>query len=204
MKRIRPLLAAAALGLLALPAQSAEPAAAPSASAGRERHRPKIEELRRRGEGVLQRLKARDPQVEPAPSAEAAPSAASSAEAAGSGELARRWHRHLATRLERRERHRAELVKTVGTRLADARVRDELRLHATRASELTRLRFLAENSRSGSARDKLLARIAKLSDREHQRHEARLASLLREGSRPSASASAPRPAAAPASAGAKP
>jgi hypothetical protein len=60
-------------------------------------------------------------------------------------------------------------VRQLGQRLSDPRVKDELKLHATRVAELARLRFLAENARTGAEREKLLARIGKLSAREAER-----------------------------------
>jgi hypothetical protein len=112
-------------------------------------------------------------------------------------ELARRWKAHGENRLERRERNRAALVRQLGDRLADPRVKDELKLHATRVAELARLQFLAENARTGAAREKLLARIGKLSAREAERHQKQLAKLT-------AAAGAPSGNATPAPSGAKP
>lgn len=93
-------------------------------------------------------------------------------------ELLRKWAELSATRRERRERHRAELVREVGQRLSDPAVKAELALHATRVAELNRAQFLAQNARTGAAREKLLARVAKLSEREGARHRAQLAQIL--------------------------
>jgi hypothetical protein len=78
------------------------------------------------------------------------------------------------------------VVREFGQRLSDPAVRAELALHATRMAELSRAQFLAQNARTGAARDKLLARVAKLSERETARHRARLARLV-----PAASAAPP-------------
>jgi hypothetical protein len=118
-------------------------------------------------------------------------------------ELARRWKALGENRLERRDRNRAALVRQLGQRLSDPRVKDELRLHATRVAELARLQFLAENARTGAAREKLLARIGKLSAREAERHQKQLAKLTAAAGAPSSSAAAPSAAPAP-SEGAKP
>jgi hypothetical protein len=151
--------------------------------------------------------------VPPLPSVLAAPSS-SSAVPAGSGaapvpsagplheHLARQWQKLAESRHERRERHRAALVRELGQRLSDPHIKAELKLHATRVAELSRLKFLADNARTGAQRDKLLSRIDTLSNRETQRHRARMAKLL--GARPLPSGSgAPLPAPAP-SAGPKP
>jgi hypothetical protein len=102
-------------------------------------------------------------------------------------ELRRKWRLLAESRQERRERHRAALVRELGQRLSDPQIKAELKLHATRVAELSRLKFLADNARSGAARDKLLARIDKLSALEIQRHRKRLAKLTNALAAPSAS-----------------
>jgi hypothetical protein len=108
-------------------------------------------------------------------------------------ELRRKWRLLAESRHERRERHRAELVRELGQRLSDPQIKAELKLHATRLAELSRLKFLAENARSGTARDKLLARIDKLSALEIQRHRKRIAKLSNAPTAPSGSDAAPVP-----------
>jgi hypothetical protein len=112
-------------------------------------------------------------------------------------ELARRWKALGENRLERRERSRAALVRQLGPHLSDPRVKDELKLHATRVAELARLRFLAENARTGARREQLLARISKLSAREAERHQKQLAKLVAAAGVPSTGGpSAPAPSGA--------
>jgi hypothetical protein len=119
--------------------------------------------------------------------------------AAVAEELGRKWRALAATRLERRERHRAALVRELGQRLSDPQVKAELKLHATRIAELSRIQFLAENARKGAARERLLSRVEKLIARENERHRKRLATLSGAPAAPSASPSAhapgPRPSA---------
>lgn len=136
----------------------------------------------------------------PAPSSRAAssatPESSGSPVPSGSGmsalraELIRKWAELSATRRDRRDRHRADVVREVGQRLGDPAVKAELTLHATRVAELSRAEFLAQNARTGAAREKLLARVAKLSERETARHRARLAKLLAAAPVASAAASA--------------
>ncbi len=216
MKRLG-LVSAAVLLLLAAASHTfAEPPAA-----GRKHERELLERQRDR---VLEQLKQRglpvpsgsplppDPSGSasvPAPSGSVPPAAPFGSAGPGAerlAELARRWRALGENRLERRERNRAALVRQLGQRLSDPQVKGELKLHATRTAELTRLRFLAENARSGAPRDKLLARITKLSARETERHQKQLAKLAAAGasaSAPSGSAVVP-PAPTPIPSGAKP
>ena len=135
----------------------------------------------------------------PAPSAGVAPSAipASSAGPTPSSiselhaNLLRKWAELSATRRDRRDRHRAEVVKEVGQQLSDPAVKTELALHATRVAELSRAEFRARNARTGAAREKLLARVAKLSEKEAARHRARLAKLLAKAPAAGAASTAP-------------
>lgn len=189
--------------LLALGAASPTLAQAPSASPSAGADRAKLEQQRDR---VLQQLRERGlalgsasswplpPRAASgtaAPGASALPSASPLSEAAA--ELKRRWRAHGESRLERRERHRATLVRELGQRLSDPGVRAELKLHATRMAELARIQFLVENARQGAEREKLLARVAKLSAREATRHRKQLARLA---------AAAPSATPAPSSSGA--
>lgn len=190
----------AAVAVLALPFSfgvvrglRAEPPPATSASAQPPRT---AEELRRHLERELTRHGAKLP---PLPSSSSAPTALPSPSASGStgnlqDDLARRWAELASTRLQRRDRHRAALAQEVGARLNDPGVQAELSLHATRLAEIARLQFLAQNARGGAQRDKLLVRIAKLSDREAERHRKR---LLKLGAleAPPTSAAAPAPSA---------
>jgi hypothetical protein len=185
-------------------AQAPSAQAAPSASAAPDRAR--LEQQRDR---LLQKLRERGlalsapsswPLSPSAPSGSAAPLASGLPSALpvsdAAAELKRRWRAHGESRLERRERHRAALVRELGQRLSDPRVKEELKLHATRTAELARIQFLAENARKGAEREKLLARVAKLSAREKARHQRQLARLAAVAA-PSASA-----AVAPAGSGA--
>jgi hypothetical protein len=185
MNRLALLLGALALALgAASPTLAQSPSAAPSASARRGNDRTELEQRR---DEVLKRLRERGlpigsaPVPWPAPSASAAspPASAPSASplASAAAELSRRWRAFSESRVERRERHRAALVRELGQRLSDPRVKDELKLHATRMAELARIQFLAENARQGANREQLLARVAKLSAREAARHQRRMAGL---------------------------
>lgn len=169
-----------------VPPPSAEPA--PSAS----QRRPPHEHLREHAERWLQPHHPGSPSA--LPSAWPAPSAFPSASAGALDvrlDLARKWAELAQTRLERRERHRAQLVSELGARLGEPAVRAELATHGKRLAELNRLQFLAANARSGEARDKLLARIQKLQQRELVRHQARLAKLTAAPPAPSSSAGTP-------------
>lgn len=109
-------------------------------------------------------------------------------------ELAKKLAELKATRAERRERHRSALVAELGARLNVPEIKAELALHARREAELSRVTFLANNARSGAAREQLLARAAKLSAREQARHAARMQQLTSGATTPSASVSATPPA----------
>jgi hypothetical protein len=129
------------------------------------------------------------------PSAGGAPPPGSSALPL-SQELLRKWQAFTASRSERRAEHRAALVRELGAQLETPAVKSELRVHATRVAELARIRFLAENARSGAEREKLLARVDKLSEREARRHHKQLAALAHAV--PGAASGARLQAAAPA------
>jgi hypothetical protein len=197
----------AALGLLLAlaPAVRAEPPAPPSASGAPERPNGDARvqrELERLKEHLRELPSAWPPPIDSA-------MAAGSAAPLGSGvvgramleELARRWAERSATRAERRERHRAELLTEAGQHVTEPEVVAELKLHATRVADLARAEFLATNARSGADRDKLLARVSKLSLKEAARHRARMAKLLATPAAPSA---APAPRAVPAPGAAPP
>ena len=181
--------------LAAAPARSADPTPAPSADrAAFERERERVlERLRERGLPVPSASGApARPLLLPAPSgSNALPPLPLPSGAALREELSRKWRALSESRLERRERHRAALVRELGQRLSDPQIKDELRLHATRVAELARIQFLTENGRTGAEREKLLERITKLSARETARHRSRMAALLGARALPSGSAAAP-------------
>lgn len=197
MKHLTALLTAATLTLALAPTLRADVAPSP------ERLQRRLERMRDKAAAAASGQAGPTPSVAPAPSGGPAP-ASSVAPALPEQlrvmqeHLRKRWSELAATRHERRERHRAELVRQVGQRLSDPAVKAELAQHATRLAELSRLEFLARNARSGAAREKLLARIAKLSARETERHRARIAKLAPSGgAAPSASAGAATASPAP-------
>ncbi len=198
MKHLTALLTAATLTLAFAPTLRADVAPSP------ERLQRRLERMRDKAAAAASGQAGPTPSVAPAPSGGPAP-ASSVAPALPEQlrvmqeHLRKKWSELAATRDERRERHRAELVRQVGQRLSDPAVKAELAQHATRQAELSRLEFLAQNARSGAAREKLLARIAKLSARETERHRARIAKLLAPtgGAAPSGSAGAATASPAP-------
>lgn len=132
-------------------------------------------------------------------SASPAPSGSAGPAFAIREQLAQKLAELKATRAERRERHRSALVRQFGARLNVPEIKAELELHARREAELARVAFLARNARSGDAREKLLARAAKLAEREQARHAARMERLQAAAGAPSAGLSAqPAPSAPPA------
>jgi hypothetical protein len=184
------LLLAGALVLGTTPLLYADVTPAPSSHhpQGHPRLRERVEQLRAR---VAALSSSAAPSSTPAASVAPPPSAVPSFGHAD--ELSRKWAALAATRPARRERHRAELMRAVGTRWSDPQAYAELKLHAKRVAELGRLEFLAQNARQGADRDQLLARIAKLSAREAERHRQRLARLAAAPA-PSTATSAPIPA----------
>lgn len=198
MKAARLAIAVAVAVLAAGPALLAEPPS-PESAASSDLHQQRdrlLEQLRSRR--LLSPSASGGPSL---PSAWLAPSGSGSAlPNAGSlrAELKRKWRLLAESRHERRERHRAALVRELGQRLSDPQIKAELKLHATRVAELSRLRFLTENGRSGVARQKLLERIEKLSAIEAQRHRKQLAKLVGTQAGPNASGAASAPHALPA------
>src|SRR6478752_4002952 len=189
-KRLGWLVFASALALGAAPALRADEAPVPSARFDVERLRRHLEQLHERARSAASAAPSGSslPAVPPSSSATPFPLQRSAEE------LARKWAELAATRHERREQHRATLFRQLGARLNDPEVAAELKVHATRLAELSRIEFLAQNARQGAAREQLLARVAKLSARESERHRRRLARLT--AASPAASASsapAPRP-----------
>mgnify|MGYP001552692837 CR=1 FL=1 len=167
--------------------------------APREGSGPTQEQLQRRRE-ILARgaaaLASALPSASAAVSASPAPSGSGGPALKVPEELAKKLAELRATRAERRERHRSALVEQLGARLNVPEIKAELELHARREAELSRVTFLANNARSGAAREQLLARAAKLSAREQARHAARLRQLTSAATAPSAGASAGPPAGA--------
>jgi hypothetical protein len=201
-----------AVAVLALAAASQTLAQAPSAApsgrvppAASARGPHDRAELERQRERMLEELKKRGLDLR---SANLPPLALPSGSASGgavaplssAGDLAQRWRAFAESRLARRERNRAALVKELGSRLQDPRVKDEVKLHVTRVAELNRLEFLANNARTGAAQARLLGRLAKLRAKEEQRHRAKLAELA--AAAPSSSAPSPSPSPAPSGSGA--
>ncbi len=194
MKRHGWLLAVSAAGLALgfAPGLWADPNDGPRESHEEElRHR--LERLREQAASLASATPRLLPSAVPAPSASAAAPSSGVAE-----ELTRKWAELVATRHDRRERHRADVAREVGARLNDPEVAAELKLHATRLADLARVEFLAQNARRGVEREKLLARIGKLSARESERHRARLAKLLAAPAKIAVSAAPSAPSSPPA------
>ena len=101
------------------------------------------------------------------------------------------------TAVERRKEHREELGKRWGTTLAKAPARDELKVHARRMAFLNRALVLAQSD-TGPDKEKTIARINKLIDKENARHDQ---AMTRFQSQAVAAASAPAPAVSVASDG---
>ncbi|HYP87316.1 MAG TPA: hypothetical protein VEQ59_04170 [Polyangiaceae bacterium] len=178
-KRLGWLLFTSAMALGAAPALRADDAPVPSARFDAERLREHLERLRDHKRSA--------PSAAPSGSSTpgSAPSSSSEAEPLGSPdrtlrraeELARKWAALASARIERREKHRENLVRQLGVHLSEPAVAAELKLHATRLAELNRLEFLAQNARQGAAREQLLARVQRLVVRESERHRRHLAKL---------------------------
>ena len=189
---------AVALGLGLAPQLRADVAPGPSDGphGPRESHEQRLqrrlERLREHAAGLASAFPRPPSSAEPAPSGSV--TAPTSARAL---ELAQKWAELVATRHERRERHRAEQVRELGARLSDPVVMAEVKLHATRQAELERAHFLALNARRGAEREKVLARIAKLSGLENARHRVRIEKLLGRSSAAANSAAAPSSAPPP-------
>lgn len=190
MKRLGWWLGAAALTLAFAPGLRADvpPGPRPQSPAPSARLEQRLERLQQQAAAWASAL--------PSGAASAAPPGSAVAHALSPQELAQKWAALLATRQERRQQQRAALQQQLGQHLSEPQVKAELALHATRLAELGRIEFLAQNTRSGEARSKLLARVAKLSTREAERHRLRLAKLLARGAAatPSAAPAAASPA----------
>ena len=81
------------------------------------------------------------------------------------------------TRGERRRKHGEALKARWGNQLAQPSAQEELRHHERRMASLERLSLLAETERSGPDKEKLVARIAKLTAKENERHERKMTQL---------------------------
>jgi hypothetical protein len=77
-------------------------------------------------------------------------------------------------RKQRRERHRKQLEERWGQRLAAPAAAAELRHHSRRMAHLNRMLLVAETEKKGADKDKLVARIEKLTELETQRHERKM------------------------------
>lgn len=192
MKRWALVLAASWLASAA-PALSADPPL-PEGS-GRPPHaRERLrDELRRRAASVASSLPSALPLSSGAPPAPPSGSAAPLQGVLKLDELARKWRERAATREERRAKHRAQLLREVGKNSSQPAVAAELVLHARRVAELARIEFLAQNARTGAERDALLARVARLTEKESSRHRQALKKLLGSVPAPSASGASPAP-----------
>ena len=200
MSSLRPTTKAARIGWLAGVAAIVTLAVAPrlwADLAPREGSGPTQEQLQRRREILARRAAALASAFGSASAAVSAlpvPSGSSGPALQLRDELAKKLAELRATRAERRAKHHRALVEQLGARLNVPEIKAELELHARREAELSRVTFLANNARSGTAREQLLARAAKLSAREQARHSARLQQLTNGALAPSASASAAPPA----------
>lgn len=106
------------------------------------------------------------------------------------------------TRKARRTQHGEALKARWGNHLAKPAMQQELRHHERRMAQLERMSLLAETERKGAAKDKLVARIQKLTDLENERHERKMkvlqvhagttlpAAAVEEGSAPGKTAAA--------------
>jgi hypothetical protein len=112
-------------------------------------------------------------------------------------QLKERMEKMQAARAERRKEHRLAVRQRWGTALAHPALREELRHHARREAFLTRALFVAQTEPVKN-KEKIIARIEKLIEREDERH-AKAMERLRANPNAAASASAAPSAAAPAS-----
>jgi len=105
---------------------------------------------------------------------------------------------------DRRKAHREALKERWGDTLAKANVREELKHHARRTAFLNRALILAETERKGQDKDKLVARIEKLIEKENERHSKAMERI--KSGQPGTAAAAPNaaPGATPAAASGTP
>ena len=188
MKRLGLLLAVTALALA--PALRADDQRAPDGQprpSAEQRH----DRLQRRLDRLRERAAGAPGTAPPASSSRPASSASPGANDSLHAELSRKWAALAATRQARRERHRAALLHDVGAHLSEPDVKAELALHASRVADLARIEFLAQNARAGAERQKLLARVAKASERETERHQRRMARLLTQAAPAASNGGAP-------------
>jgi hypothetical protein len=95
---------------------------------------------------------------------------------------------------ERRKEHRESMKRRWGGMLAQAPVRTELTHHARRIAFLNRALFVAQTDAKVKDRDKLVTRIEKLLEKEHERHDRAMARLKSAPPSGSAHAGAATPA----------
>jgi hypothetical protein len=121
-------------------------------------------------------------------------------------ELEKRIAEMRDNRAERRKERREALRQRWGAALAHPAVREELRHHARREAFLSRALFLAQTQAAPKDKERLVARIEKLIEKEDARH-ARAMERLKSMPPPPASAAAaaaPGASAAPAASAASP
>jgi hypothetical protein len=87
-----------------------------------------------------------------------------------------------ATRDERRKQHQSALKERWGQRLATPAALQELQHHERRMAQLNRMALLAETERKDQAKEKLVQRIEKLTQKENARHERKM-NQLQSGAR---------------------
>jgi hypothetical protein len=116
-------------------------------------------------------------------------------------ELEKRIAEMRANKAERKKEHREGLRRRYGAALAHPAVREELRHHARREAFLSRALFLAQTQAAPKDKDKLIARIEKLIEKEEARHDRameRLKSMPPPPASAAAAAAAPGASVAPA------
>lgn len=112
-------------------------------------------------------------------------------------------------REERKSQHRRALLSRWGNALGRPNVEGELKLHAERMARLQRMEQLVATEKTGDTRERLLARIEKIREREASRHERAMHKLAGSGAAPAsseapASGTAPAPSPAPSAEGSTP
>lgn len=118
--------------------------------------------------------------------AEARAAAADKREAAADKRAARReeraeireaWAKLKETRKERRRERREEVKRLWGELHKQPAARNELRVHAWRMARLNRMRTIAK----ADGKDKLVARIDTLMEKERTRHKRKMEQLKEKG-----------------------
>jgi len=105
---------------------------------------------------------------------------------------------------DRRKAHREALKEKWGDTLAKPNVREELRHHARRMAFLNRALIVAETEKKGADKDKLVARIEKLIEKENERHDKAMERIKSGPTTPAAANPTPGASAAPAATTAAP